>query len=161
MSVVYEKQVRRSTRRRAFFGSILANAQSLSVGCSMLYYYARSESSTSTLIIIIRTMCLVFACASYALWALARYQLGRSLTFRAVADGPLVTKGLYSKFTNPIYLFGTIALVFYLLAICRPLWLLVLVVLVPMQYIRAVQERRALLKKYDDQYEEYLKGVWI
>jgi protein-S-isoprenylcysteine O-methyltransferase Ste14 len=39
--------------------------------------------------------------------AIARYQLGRSFAVRAEAH-QLVTRGIYSKIRNPIYVFGTV-----------------------------------------------------
>jgi protein-S-isoprenylcysteine O-methyltransferase Ste14 len=109
----------------------------------------------------VRLFLLVVSASAYILWALARYQLGRSLSFGVTTDGPFITTGLYSKFSNPIYLFGTIALTSYLLLINRPIWLCILFVLLPMQYIRARRESRALLKKYDDRYEAYVASVWF
>ena len=108
-----------------------------------------------------RGLLLLIAILSYLLWALARYQLGRSLVFGSISDGPLVTTGLYAKFRNPIYLFGTISLTFYLLAICRPWYLCLLLILLPMQYVRMKREARALSKKFDEQYENYVRDVWI
>lgn len=159
--VVYEKQIRRAKRRRTLINRVLATMQSISVGCSMVYYYTISEQSSSTIWFIARSVLMVLAFVFYALWALARYQLGVSLAFVVSTDGPFITTGLYSKFRNPIYLFGTLALTTYLLAIARPIWLLVLVVILPMQYLRATKESRALLKKYDEGYEAYLRQVWI
>ena len=48
------------------------------------------------------------AVASFALWMVARVQLGKSFSVRAQARA-LVTTGLYSKFRHPIYLFGELA----------------------------------------------------
>ena len=98
---------------------------------------------------------------SYALWFLARVQLGQSLVFLAKADGPLITTGLYKKFRNPIYLFGTVSLTSYLMLIDKPLYLLILFVLIPVQLIRSNLETRILRKKYDEQYDDYVKSVWI
>lgn len=127
----------------------------------MTYYYIHSEPCSNTLWFAVRLLLLMISASAYTLWALARYQLGRSLAFGVTTDGPFVTTGLYSKFTNPIYLFGTIALTSYLLLINRPIWLCILIVMLPMQYIRAQRESRALLKKYDDRYEAYLASVWF
>ena len=48
------------------------------------------------------------AAAGFALWTVARLQLGSSFSARARAN-QLVTTGLYSKFRHPIYLFGQFA----------------------------------------------------
>lgn len=161
MPVVYEKQIRRNKRRQGMFKKVLATIQSASVGCSMSYYYFKSEPSETTIWLILRCLLILIWIASYLLWALARYQLGTALAFGVSTDGPFITSGLYSKFRNPIYLFGTIALTSYLLIINRPMWLLILLVLVPMQYVRSARESRALMKKYDEQYEAYLQQVWL
>jgi protein-S-isoprenylcysteine O-methyltransferase Ste14 len=161
MSVVYEKQLRRGRRRRALIKRVLATLQSLSVGCSMVYYYFMSASSSTSIWLIIRSILAVTSLMFYLLWALARYQLGASLAFTVTTDGPFIATGLYAKFRNPIYLFGTFALMTYLLAICRPRWLLILLVIVPMQYVRAARESKALKKRYDEQYDAYLKQVWL
>jgi protein-S-isoprenylcysteine O-methyltransferase Ste14 len=51
---------------------------------------------------------LAIAVCGFALRMTARFQLGRSFTVRAQARS-LVTRGLYSRFRNPIYLFGAVA----------------------------------------------------
>src|ERR1700722_3470487 len=55
--------------------------------------------------------------------ATARYQLGRSFSITAKAR-QLVTKGVYSKIRNPIYVFGTLVFAGFVLVLHRPiLWL--------------------------------------
>lgn len=54
--------------------------------------------------------------------AIARFQLGKSFSIRPEAH-ELVTKGLYSRIRNPIYVFGTVALAGVFLVLHRPaLW---------------------------------------
>ena len=161
MSVVYEKRVRRAKRRQVFYKLCFTVVQSVSVGCSMIYYYWRSETSGSTYWLIFRSLLLIASLIAYTLWFTARIQLGNSLTLLAKTDGPFITTGLYSKFRNPIYLFGTISLSTYLLVIHKPKYLCLLFVLVPVQFVRAFAESNALRRKYDEKYEEYEKQVWI
>lgn len=161
MAVVYEKQIRRSKRRQRFWKSVFTVGQSVSVGYSMISYYLQSETSTSTFWWMVRLALLLVSTTSFLFWTLARYQLGSSLTFLAKADGPLITTGLYSKIRNPIYVFGTISMSSYLLLINKPEWLLLLLVVVPMQIIRSNQETKVLRKKYDDLYENYERTLWF
>ena len=161
MAVLYEKQVRRGKRREMLWKGIFTICQSLSVGYSMVNYYLKSAPSSSFIWIIIRAVLLVASFLSFLLWSIARFQLGVSLTFLPRTNGPLITKGLYSKIRNPIYLFGTISLSSYALLINQPQWLLLLILIVPMQIIRSNQEAKILRKKYEDTYEEYEKKLWI
>lgn len=161
MTVVYEKQIRRSKRRQRFWKSLFTVGQSVSVGYSMISYYLKSETSSSTFWWIARVVLMLVSMASFLLWSLARYQLGASLTFLAKTDGPFITTGLYSKIRNPIYLFGTVSMSSYLLLINKPEWLLLLFVVVPMQIIRSNQETKVLRKKYDELYENYERKLWF
>ena len=73
----------------------------------------------------------------------------------------LVTRGLYSKIRNPIYIFGTIAIVGMLLILQIPsLWIL-LVVLVAIQIFRAGREARALEARFGEEYRAYRKQTWF
>jgi len=59
----------------------------------------------------------------FVLWTTARFQLGRSLTVTAQAK-QLVTRGLYSKIRNPIYVFGSCVIAGLILVLGRPVWVL-------------------------------------
>src|SRR5579884_2934612 len=61
------------------------------------------------------------ATVSFALWSVARFQLGKSFAVRAQAKH-LVTHGLYSKIRNPIYVFGSLFIFGYILLLGRPRW---------------------------------------
>lgn len=92
--------------------------------------------------------------------ASARYQLGRSFSIRAEAR-QLVTHGVYSKIRNPIYVFGTIAVMGFVLIMHRPMgWLWVLGIVI-MQTLRARQEARVLETAFGEEYREYRRKTWF
>src|SRR5579864_1442101 len=85
----------------------------------------------------------VLAVVGISFVGIARYQLGRSFSVRAEAH-KLVTTGLYSKFRNPIYVFGMIMLAGLVLVLQRREGWIVLVAGVVGQTIRARREARVL-----------------
>jgi protein-S-isoprenylcysteine O-methyltransferase Ste14 len=90
----------------------------------------------------------------------ARVQLGTSFSILPRAK-KLVTRGLYSKIRNPIYIFGTIAIAGMLLILQIPrLWIL-LMVLVAVQIFRAGREARALELRFGEEYRAYRKQTWF
>jgi protein-S-isoprenylcysteine O-methyltransferase Ste14 len=92
---------------------------------------------------------------------LARYTLGRSFSIAPKATA-LVTTGIYSRIRNPIYVSGMIFLVGVVLIVSRlQLLLAVLIVLIPMQIIRARREAAVLEAKFGDAYREYRKRTWF
>lgn len=92
--------------------------------------------------------------------AVARYQLGRSFAIRAEAK-QLVTRGLYSKIRNPIYVFGSVLVAGLVLVLHRPsLWLL-LVLIIIMQTLRAHREAQVLEAAFGDVYREYRRKTWF
>jgi len=91
---------------------------------------------------------------------LARYTLGRSFSVMAKAS-QLVTNGIYSRIRNPIYLFGVIFIFGVILMVrYRGLWL-VLVIIVPMQIIRARREAQVLEAKFGEAYRQYRDRTWL
>jgi len=103
---------------------------------------------------------LALAIASFGLWLAARIQLGRSFAVRAQAK-ELVTHGLYSKIRNPIYLFGSLCLAGLCLLLGKPIGLLFLLVVAPLQAMRARKEARVLEEKFGDAYREYRARTWF
>jgi protein-S-isoprenylcysteine O-methyltransferase Ste14 len=100
------------------------------------------------------------ALPAFCLWALARLQLGKSFSVTAQAK-ELVTRGLYSKIQNPVYVFGGLFIAGIILYLGRPKWLLVFLVLIPVQWVRIRNERRALEAKFGDAYREYRRRTWF
>jgi len=88
---------------------------------------------------------------------LGRYTLGRSFSIAPKATA-LVTTGIYSRIRNPIYVSSTIFILGLVVMMRRASWLaLLLIIIIPMQIIRARQEARVLEAKFGDAYREYRK----
>lgn len=92
--------------------------------------------------------------------AVARYQLGRSFAIKPEAR-QLVTRGIYSKIRNPIYVFGSIVIAGFALFMRRPsLWLLFFFVVL-MQIFRAHREAQVLEAAFGDDYRQYRRKTWF
>ena len=97
---------------------------------------------------------------SFILFSVAHVQLGSSFSVTAQARN-LVTTGLYSRIRNPIYLFGGLLIVGVLLFLEQPRYLLILLVLIPLQLARMRQEEKVLEEKFGDAYRQYKKSTWF
>lgn len=93
---------------------------------------------------------------------LARHTLGRSFSIRAKAT-ELVTTGIYSRIRNPIYVSGMIFLSGLIVMVRRSAYWLVLavIIVIPMQIIRARREARVLEAKFGDAYRQYRSRTWF
>jgi len=98
--------------------------------------------------------------AGFVLWTVAPFQLGKSLTVTAQAK-QLVTRGLYSKLRNPIYVFGSCVIAGLILLLGRPVWLLVFVGLIPLQIWRGRKEAQVLEAKFGEEYRKYRAATWF
>ena len=108
-------------------------------------------------------MQIVGACVlliGFVFWTVARFQLGASLTVSAQAK-KLVTRGLYSKIRNPIYVFGSCVIAGIILIVGRPLWLLLFVLIIPLQMWRAKKESSVLESAFGDEYRSYRAKTWF
>jgi protein-S-isoprenylcysteine O-methyltransferase Ste14 len=103
---------------------------------------------------------LSIATPSLLLLVLARIQLGRAFSIRAKAS-TLVTTGLYSRIRNPIYVFGGLVIAGIIIFTGRPILLLILFVLIPVQILRARSESRVLEQKFGAEYAEYKRRTWF
>lgn len=103
-------------------------------------------------------LCLLVA--GFVLWTVARFQLGKSLTVSAQAK-QLVTRGLYSKIRNPIYVFGSCVIAGLILTLGRPAWLLVFIAIIPLQLWRTRKEARVLEAVFGEEYRKYRAGTWF
>lgn len=92
--------------------------------------------------------------------AAARYQLGTSFSVKAEARR-LVTKGVYAKIRNPIYVFGTVMVAGFFMILQRPVLWILLVVIVVGQSLRAHREAQVLEAALGDEYREYRRKTWF
>lgn len=97
---------------------------------------------------------------SFLLWLIARIQLGKCCTLLPVAK-QLVTHGIYSKFRNPIYLFGTTTLIGFFLLHELPEGLFTLFLVIPIQFVRGYKESVALEDHFGQFYHDYVQQTWI
>jgi protein-S-isoprenylcysteine O-methyltransferase Ste14 len=97
---------------------------------------------------------------SGTLLTIARLQLGNSFSVTPQATA-LVTHGLYAKIRNPVYVFSAILLVGLALFLNRSKFLGLLVVLIPMQILRARRESEVLEAHFGDSYRQYKSTTWF
>ena len=107
-----------------------------------------------------RLIGLLIAVPAAILVIIARYQLGKSFSVSPQAR-QLVTHGLYSKFRNPMYVFSGLLVFSFVLALQKPILLVIFAVLIPLQIIRARQEAKILEARFGDAYREYRKNTWF
>ena len=104
---------------------------------------------------------MAIAALGFALWLTARLQLGKSFAVRPQARA-LVTRGLYSKFRNPIYLFGGLAYGGLLIAWGKVIPLVFFVLFYPLyQYLRVRKEAEVLEKAFGEEYRRYKASTWL
>jgi len=103
-------------------------------------------------------LCLVLV--GFILWTTARFQLGKSLTVTAQAK-QLVTHGLYSKFRNPIYIFGSSVIAGFILVLGRPQWLIIFLIIIPLQVWRGRKEAQVLAASFGEDYRQYCATTWF
>jgi protein-S-isoprenylcysteine O-methyltransferase Ste14 len=108
----------------------------------------------------LRILALLLSVAGIAAVATARYQLGNSFTLSPQAR-TLVTRGLYSKIRNPVYVFSAIAIAALFVYIDRPIYLLSFLFLIPLQFFRAHKESQVLEARFGDTYRQYKSQTWF
>jgi protein-S-isoprenylcysteine O-methyltransferase Ste14 len=105
-------------------------------------------------------LALAVAAAAFALWTTARLQLGNAFSVAAKAKY-LVTTGLYSKIRNPVYFFGHIAIVATAMAWGKWIWIVLTLLGIPMQMMRAHREQQVLEAAFGDEYRRYKAQTWF
>ena len=107
-----------------------------------------------------RVLGIVLLIPSVLLWFVARIQLGSSFSVRPQAK-QLVTRGLYSRVRNPIYLFSSLLILGIILYAGKLRYLWVFAFLVPLQLFRIRKEEKVLQEKFGDAYLEYKRKTWF
>lgn len=103
---------------------------------------------------------LVLTIVGFGLLTIARVQLGNSFSVTPQARA-LVTTGVYRKIRNPVYVFSAIGIAGFGLYVGKPMLLLLLLVLVPMQVLRAQAEGRTLEAAFGEEYREWKRQTWF
>jgi protein-S-isoprenylcysteine O-methyltransferase Ste14 len=103
---------------------------------------------------------MAVAAFGYAMWALARIQLGKSFSVTAQAR-KLVTTGLYSKIRNPIYFFAGIAYAGVITAWGNWYAFAGFVSYFLFQGLRARKESQVLEAAFGDEYRRYKAQTWF
>ena len=102
----------------------------------------------------------VLAVLGAAFIVMARFQLGRSFSITPQAHR-LVTRGIYSKIRNPIYVSGTVLLIGLILVLQKPVLWFFVIVMVAAQTLRARREARVLEAAFGDEYRAYRRKTWF
>jgi protein-S-isoprenylcysteine O-methyltransferase Ste14 len=103
---------------------------------------------------------IAIAAPAFILFVAARIELGRAFSVQAKAT-TLVTTGIYSRIRNPIYVFGAILVLGFIIWMGRPWWLLIFVVIIPLQVVRSRKEERVLKDKFGAAYLDYKQKTWF
>jgi protein-S-isoprenylcysteine O-methyltransferase Ste14 len=103
---------------------------------------------------------LALAVSGIVLITVARVQLGNSFSVTPQAQA-LVTRGLYARIRNPIYVFGLVLLAGLALYVHRPLLLLVVAAIGVVQLVRAGRESKVLEERFGDEYRAYKARTWF
>ena len=103
-------------------------------------------------------LCLSLICA--VLWFVARWQLGDAFSVTAQARH-LVKQGLYSKIRHPIYIFGTLAFLFVVLALQGWPALVIWAIVILIQVIRLRREEQVLAQTFGAEYVAYRSTTWF
>ncbi len=109
---------------------------------------------------IARVIGLLLALIGFGGVILARHTLGSSFSVAPKAR-VLVTRGIYSRIRNPIYICAEILIGGIALIVWRPEPLVFLLVVLPLQIFRARREAAVLEEKFGDEYRQYRKQTWI
>jgi protein-S-isoprenylcysteine O-methyltransferase Ste14 len=107
-----------------------------------------------------RIVGLTIAVPAFLLFVLARIQLGRAFSVQAKAT-TLVTTGIYGRIRNPIYVFGGLVIAGIIIWAQRPGWLVIFLLLIPLQLLRVRKEEQVLEAKFGEAYAEYKRKTWF
>ena len=139
-------------------GSILRVWLPLVLGLFCLYFVFVDGPGPHDLT---RWIALTLSLLGLAGVVVARSTLGRSFSVAPKAT-ELVTTGIYSRIRNPIYVSGMMFLVGLFVMVRRPTsWLVLVIIVIPVQIIRARREARVLEAKFGEAYRQYRERTWF
>lgn len=124
---------------------------------AVLVFVTRSTHTAWPLTRIIGTCLLLLV---FAWVGLARFQLGRAFSVTPQAR-QLVTTGLYGRLRNPIYLASPFLLISLSLVLAHWWPLLLLLVVIPLQLVRARREEAVLRNAFSAEYDRYRARTWF
>lgn len=100
------------------------------------------------------------AATAFALWMLARHQLGSSFSLKAHAR-KLVTTGIYSKIRHPIYFFAGVGYVGLFLAFGYMIPAVAFFIFYSTQLLRVFKEESVLRQAFGEEYDLYKAKTWF
>jgi protein-S-isoprenylcysteine O-methyltransferase Ste14 len=157
-------QSRRAQRKKRLFHYGLTIVQAAGIAYSLYVFYHKSKPAAEDagrrprFGIIVKYLELLVVVVSFICWFVARMQLGESFSVRPQAY-VLITHGMYSVFSHPIYVFSATGFVGYVLLLKEYKWLLLLIVLVPAQIYRARKEAQVLRSAFGSEYQDYREST--
>jgi protein-S-isoprenylcysteine O-methyltransferase Ste14 len=174
---------KRIKRRSELFQYIIVFLQSLGLFSSATsYYFLYCRHNIWTIDTYIG---LFLAIICYILWIIARLQLGTSFSIfpknnnnnynkyaKSTLDNvsnnknnnttsKLITIGLYSKFSNPIYLFSCLSTIGYFMFIQKYIWISIFIIIIPIQIWRSIIEAKQLELTFGKEYIDYKTKLWV
>ncbi|HUL43765.1 MAG TPA: methyltransferase [Bacteroidota bacterium] len=120
-----------------------------------LAYLVMSSGEMSRLV-----LGVVLALSALTMAIIARVQIGKSFAVRFAAKG-LVTTGFYSKIRHPLYLFVDLTLLGIVIIANYPILVVIWILSVAGQSVRAWKEENFLRQAYGAEYELYIKNTWF
>lgn len=103
-------------------------------------------------------LCLLILTVTWV--GVARFQLGRSFSVTPQAR-KLITTGVYTRIRNPIYCASPFLLIGLALLTAHWLPMLLLLVVIPLQMVRARREAEVLRAAFGAEYDRYRAQTWF
>jgi len=160
-SVRYRRKLN-ARKRRVLFGFLYNYGQVFGSAFVMIYQWYQLRANELPWTTLRKTAVLV-TIASYVFWAWARMQHGSNFSVFTTPkhESKLITDGLYARFSNPIYTFGCICIISFSLAVGKGHLIVLALVMAVVQVFRARREAVSLRKRFAEDYDEYIAGVWF
>jgi len=161
-SPVRFRRRQRRRKRRILLGLLYNYSQILGVPIALIYHYWRlggfSLPHSCT-----RVFCNIGTTLSYILWAKARMMHAHMFSVRVEPSEAiqLITEGLYSRLSNPIYTFGSLCMLFFAFSVGSTSLLALAVAMTLVQIVRARREAVALKRRFGEEYDLYMRRVWF